>query len=138
MNTGHDGSMTTIHANTPRDALTRLEHMTAMTGFDIPTKALRSQIASALQVVVQLQRFSDGKRRLVSLQEIVGMEGDVISMQEIYKYEKHGIDPEGNVLGRHIPTGVRPRFSERAREFGFHMPESLFRRDLLGDLGGAQ
>lgn len=126
MNTGHDGSMTTIHANTARDALTRLEHLAAMTGFEIPAKSLRGQIGAALQVVVQLQRFSDGKRRVVSLQEITGMEGDIITMQEIYKFQRTGIDDDGNVLGEHRATGVRPKFSERAREFGIHLPEALF------------
>jgi pilus assembly protein CpaF len=132
MNTGHDGSMTTVHANSARDALTRLENLTAMTGFDIPARALRGQIASALQIVLQLQRFSDGKRRVVSLHEITGMEGDIITMQEIYKFERQGVDVSGNVLGRHVPTGVRPRFSERAKEFGFQMSESLFRPDATG------
>jgi len=127
MNTGHDGSMTTIHANTARDALTRLENMTAMAGFDIPIKALRGQIASAIQIVVQLQRFGDGRRRVVSVQEITGLEGDVISMQEIYKFERRGVDANENVIGQHIPTGIRPRFAQRAREYGFEMPEHLFR-----------
>lgn len=126
MNTGHDGSMTTIHANAARDALTRLEHLAAMTGFEIPAKSLRGQIAAALQVVVQLQRFSDGKRRVVSLQEITGMEGDIITMQEIYRYQRHGVDPDGNVIGEHCATGVRPKFTSRAREFGIDLPESLF------------
>jgi pilus assembly protein CpaF len=127
MNTGHDGSMTTIHANTARDALTRLENMVAMAGFDIPVKALRGQIASAIQIVVQLQRFGDGRRRVVSVQEITGLEGDVISMQEIYKFERRGVDANENVIGRHVPTGIRPRFAQRAREYGFDMPEHLFR-----------
>ena len=126
MNTGHDGSMTTIHANTPRDALTRLEHMTAMSGFDIPTRALRGQIGSAIHIIVQLQRFSDGRRRIVSLQEITGLENEVIAMQEIYKFERRGVDANEQVIGRHVPTGIRPRFSQRAREFGYTMPESLF------------
>jgi pilus assembly protein CpaF len=127
MNTGHDGSMTTIHANTPRDALTRLEHMTAMAGFDIPMKALRGQIASAIQIIVQLQRFSDGRRRVTSLQEITGLEGDIVSMQEIYRFDRRGLDSAENVIGRHEPTGIRPRFSQRAKEYGYAMPESLFR-----------
>jgi pilus assembly protein CpaF len=126
MNTGHEGSMTTIHANTPRDALTRLEHMTAMSGFDIPARALRGQIGSAIHVIVQLQRFSDGRRRVVSLQEVTGTEGEVLGMQEIYKFERHGVDANEHVIGRHVPTGIRPRFSQRAREFGYSMPESLF------------
>jgi pilus assembly protein CpaF len=126
MNTGHDGSMTTIHANSPRDALTRLEHMTAMSGFDIPVRALRGQISSAIHVIVQLHRFSDGRRRVVSLQEITGTENEVIMMQEIFKFDRRGVDSRDNVLGRHMPTGIRPRFSARAREFGYTMPESLF------------
>jgi pilus assembly protein CpaF len=126
MNTGHDGSMTTIHANTPRDALTRLEHMTAMSGFDIPVRALRGQIGSAINVIVQLQRFSDGRRRVVSLQEITGMENEVIAMQEIFRFERLGVDANEQVLGHHRPTGIRPRFTQRAREFGYTMPESLF------------
>lgn len=126
MNTGHDGSMTTIHANTARDALTRLEHMTAMSGFDIPTRALRGQIAAAIQVVIQLQRFSDGRRRVVSVQEITGLEGDVVAMQEIYRFERFGLDENDNVLGRHRPTGIRPKFAARAAEYGFAMPERIF------------
>jgi pilus assembly protein CpaF len=128
MNTGHEGSMTTIHANTPRDALTRLEHMTAMSGFDIPTKALRGQIGSAIQIIVQLQRFGDGRRRVTSLQEITGIEGDILGMQEIYKFERRGVDANEQVVGRHLPTGIRPKFATRAREFGYSMPESLFAR----------
>jgi pilus assembly protein CpaF len=126
MNTGHDGSLTTIHANPARDALTRLEHMTAMSGFDIPTRALRGQIGSAIHIIVQLQRFSDGRRRVVSLQEITGLENEVIAMQEIYRFERRGVDVNEQVIGRHVPTGIRPRFSQRAREFGYTMPESLF------------
>ena len=126
MNTGHDGSMTTIHANSARDALTRLEHMTAMTGFDIPTKSLRGQMASALQIVVQLRRFSDGTRRVSSIQEIVGLEGDIITMQEIFTFRQRGVDQDGNIIGYHTPTGVRPKFAERAEEFGFSLKESVF------------
>lgn len=125
MNTGHDGSMTTIHANSPRDALTRLEHMVGMTGIEIPMKALRSQIASAIQVIVQIQRMSDGTRKLVSLQEITGMEGDVVSMQEIVKFQRTGIDDDGNVLGEHVATGIRPKFAQRALEYGFPLPDNL-------------
>lgn len=126
MNTGHDGSMTTIHSNTPRDALTRLEHMTAMSGLNIPPKDLRSQISSAINVIIQIQRFSDGRRRVVSLQEIVGMEGDVVVMQEIYTFNRMGVDADGNVLGKHAPTGVRPRFTKRAEEYGLKIPEAMF------------
>jgi len=127
MNTGHDGSMTTIHANSPRDALTRLEHMTAMTGFDIPAKSLRGQMASALQVVLQLRRFSDGTRRVVSIQEITGLEGDIITMQEVFTYRQRGVDKDGKIIGYHTPTGIRPKFAIRAQEFGFNMPESVFK-----------
>jgi pilus assembly protein CpaF len=113
MNTGHDGSMTTVHANSARDALTRLENMTAMSGFNVSTSALRAQIASALQVVVQLKRFADGSRRIVSIQELTGMEGDVIAMQEIFTFEQTGVDGDGKVVGRHSPTSVRPQFLSR-------------------------
>src|SRR3990170_2510647 len=109
MNTGHEGSMTTVHANSPRDALTRLESMMGMTGIEIPTKSLRSQIASAIHIIVQIQRLSDGRRRLTSLQEVLGMEGDVISMQEIFRFQRTGVSSEGDVLGRHRATGVRPK-----------------------------
>jgi pilus assembly protein CpaF len=129
MNTGHDGSMTTIHANSPRDALTRLEHMVGMTGIEIPLKALRSQIASALNLVIQVQRLSDGRRRVVSIQEIIGMEADTVTMQEIFKFERTGTDPEGNVLGSHKATGIRPRFTRRAEEYGFQVPIDMFRAE---------
>ncbi len=129
MNTGHDGSMTTVHANTPRDALTRLEHMIGMTGIEIPLKALRSQIASALNVIIQVSRLSDGKRRVVSIQEIIGMEADTVTMQEIFKFDRTGTDAEGNVLGKHHATGIRPRFSKRAEEYGFQVPVDLFKTE---------
>ena len=129
MNTGHDGSMTTVHANTPRDALTRLEHMVGMTGVEIPLKALRGQIAAALQVVLQVQRLSDGRRRVVSIQEITGMEGDVITMQELIRFDREGVDPEGNVLGKHRSTGIRPKFMRRCEENGLHIPVDLFRTE---------
>jgi pilus assembly protein CpaF len=128
MNTGHDGSLTTVHANSPRDALTRVETMVAMTGLDIPPKAVRQQIASAIDVVVQIARLSDGKRKLVSLQEITGMEGDVVTTQEIFKFERHGIGEGGEVLGELIPTGIRPSFTERLRVAGVPLPADLFER----------
>jgi len=127
MNTGHDGSMTTVHANAPRDALTRLEHMVGMTGIDIPLRSLRSQVASALHVVVQVQRMSDGRRKVVSIQEIIGMEGDIITMQEIFRFERHGVDGEGNVLGAHKPCAVRPKFLQRVIENGIPIPPDLFK-----------
>ncbi|HYM19271.1 MAG TPA: CpaF family protein [Micropepsaceae bacterium] len=129
MNTGHDGSMTTVHANSPRDALTRLEHMVGMTGIEIPLKALRSQVASALNVIIQGQRLSDGKRRVVSVQEIVGMESDTVTMQEIFRFERTGTDADGNVIGRHRATGIRPKFVKRAEEYGFHVPADMFKVD---------
>jgi pilus assembly protein CpaF len=128
MNTGHDGSLTTVHANTPRDALMRVETMVAMTGLDIPQRAVRTQIASAINVIVQVARLSDGRRRLVSVQEITGMEGDVVTMQEIFTFERRGLDEEGNVLGALLPTGVRPQFTERLRLSGIPLPAALFER----------
>jgi len=129
MNTGHDGSMTTVHANAPRDALTRLEHMVGMTGIEIPLKALRAQIASAINIVIQVQRLSDGRRCVVGLQEIIGMEGDTVTMQEIYRFERKGMDQDGRILGSHQATGIRPKFSKRAEEFGFAIPADLLRND---------
>jgi pilus assembly protein CpaF len=129
MNTGHDGSMTTVHANSPRDALTRLEHMVGMTGIDIPIKSLRSQMTSALNIVLQVQRLSDGRRRVVSVQEITGTEGDTITLQEIFRFERTGLDAAGNVLGQHRPTGIRPRFIQRAEEAGIQIPADMFRSD---------
>jgi pilus assembly protein CpaF len=126
MNTGHDGSITTIHANTPRDALGRLEQMIMMTGVDFPLRSMRGQIASALQVVLQLERMSDGRRRVVSLQEITGMEGDVVTMQEIFRFRRSGLDAEGRVLGRFEATGIRPRFAERLTMRGIELANDLF------------
>jgi len=128
MNTGHDGSLTTVHANSARDALTRIETMVAMTGLEIPSRAVRQQIASALDVVVQIARLSDGKRRLVSLQEITGMEGEVVTMQEIFKFERYGLEEDGTVVGELIPTGIRPSFTERLRIAGVPLPADLFER----------
>jgi pilus assembly protein CpaF len=128
MNTGHDGSLTTVHANTPRDAVSRVENMVSMAGLDIPQRAVRQQISSAIDVVVQLARLSDGRRRLTSLQEITGMEGDVVTMQEIFTLERHGIDEDGNVLADVVPTGIRPRFAEKLKLGGCHLPAELFER----------
>jgi pilus assembly protein CpaF len=128
MNTGHDGSLTTVHANSPRDALMRIETMVAMTGLDIPQRAVRQQISSALDVVVQIARLSDGKRRLVSLHEITGMEGEVVTTQEIFKFERHGMGEEGAVLGALVPTGIRPSFADRLRIAGIPLAAELFER----------
>jgi pilus assembly protein CpaF len=128
MNTGHDGSLTTIHANSPRDALARLETMVAMSGLEIAQRAVRQSVAAALDVVIQLSRMSDGTRRLVSLQEIVGMEGDVIVMQEIFQFDRRGVDEEGNVVGELVPTGLRPNFAETLKVSGIELPGNLFER----------
>ncbi|OGR28939.1 MAG: pilus assembly protein CpaF [Desulfobacca sp. RBG_16_60_12] len=126
MNTGHEGSMTTVHANTSRDALLRLETMISLSGVTIQEKAMRQMISSSLDVVIQLVRHSDGVRRMVALAEITGMESGVISMQDIFVYERHGIDEQGGVLGRFVPTGVRPRLVDRARLFGVPLPDGIF------------
>lgn len=130
MNTGHDGSMTTLHANSPRDAITRLETMICMSGIDFPLKALRNQIASAVDVIIQLQRLSDGTRRLTSIQEVVGMEGDVVTMQEIFAFKRRGVAEDGTVLGGHVATGVRPRFAQYLQERGLGLPDTLFESAL--------
>ncbi|HEY6120274.1 MAG TPA: CpaF family protein [Pyrinomonadaceae bacterium] len=126
MNTGHDGSLTTIHANTPRDALARLETMIQMTGMRLSDKAMRQQIASAVNMVIQVARLSDGTRRVTSISELTGMEGDTITMQEVFKYERQGVDKDGRVIGRFRPTGVRPRFAERLKLYGLQLPRSFF------------
>ncbi len=126
MNTGHEGSMATIHANTPRDALIRLENMISMAASSLPSKAMRQQISSAISVVLQVARLTDGKRKVLSIQEITGMEGDVITMQEIYQFKQTGLDPHGNVIGHFCATGVRPRFIDRLRTFGVTISETLF------------
>jgi pilus assembly protein CpaF len=128
MNTGHDGSLTTIHANSPRDALSRLETMVAMANLNIPETAARRQIASALDVVVQVSRMSDGTRRVVSISEVVGMEGDVVTMQEIFEFKRTGIGEKGEVLGEFMPTGIRPKVSERLFPLGIRMAAELFER----------
>ena len=120
MNTGHDGSLTTVHANTPRDALSRIETMIAMGATNLPERAMRQQIASAIQIVVQQTRLSDGTRKVTSISEITGMEGDIITMQEIFAFEKVGITQEGKVIGRFRATGVRPKCCERLRAVGHH------------------
>ena len=126
MNTGHDGSLTTVHANTPRDALSRIETMIAMGATNLPEKAMRQQIASAIQIVVQQTRLSDGSRKITSVSEITGMEGDIITMQEIYLFEKMGVTQDGKVVGRFRATGVRPKCCERLRASGIHLPADMF------------
>jgi pilus assembly protein CpaF len=138
MNTGHDGSMTTIHANTPRDALSRLEQMIGMAGFEIPIRSMRAQIASAIQVVLQVERMSDGKRRLVSLQEITGMESDVITMQEIFRFKRLSTDAQGRIRGEFRATGIRPKFYAELETRGIHLAANLFSPDrALGKVADA-
>ena len=130
MNTGHEGSMTTVHANTPRDALSRVEQMVGMAGLDMPARSTRSQISSAIHVVIQVARLSDGRRRLVSLSELTGMEGEVITMQEIFHFRQTGMSAEGHVLGRFEATGIRPRFLDHVIAHGITLPADLFRPDM--------
>jgi pilus assembly protein CpaF len=126
MNTGHDGSLTTIHANTPRDALSRLETMVQMTGMRLSERAMRQQVASAIDLVLQVARLSDGTRRVTSISEITGMEGDIITMQEVFQYERTGVTAQGEVIGRFRPTGIRPRFAERLKACGLQLPRVFF------------
>jgi pilus assembly protein CpaF len=126
MNTGHDGSLTTVHANTPRDALARLETMIQMTGMRLSDRAMRQQIASAINLVIQVARLTDGTRRITSISEITGMEGDTITMQEVFVFDRRGVDKDGKVLGKFRPTGVRPRFAERLKIYGMQLPRSFF------------
>lgn len=131
MNTGHEGSMTTIHANTPRDAIARLESMVAMGNMNLPEKSVRQQIAAAITIVVQANRLSDGSRKVTSVSEITGMEENVISMQEIFSFEKKGIGPDGKVIGIFKPSRIRPRFLERLRVAGIILPPSIFEHETL-------
>ncbi len=126
MNTGHEGSLATIHANSPRDALGRLSQMVGMAGLPMSENSIRAQIASAIRLIVQLQRFSDGKRRLISVTEVSGMEGDVIQIQELFRFVRHGIAPDGQVLGAFVATGVRPFFVEELKVRGFSVPNTFF------------
>jgi len=125
MNTGHEGSLSTIHSNTPRDALSRLETMILMAGTNLPNRAMREQIASALDVIVQVQRLSDGGRRVTSVVEVVGMEGDIVTTQEIFRFRRRGVTPEGKIVGAFEPTGVRPLFAEKLKIAGVEIPRSL-------------
>ena len=126
MNTGHDGSLTTIHANAPRDALSRLETMVAMSNLNLPDSAIRRQIASAIDLVIQVSRMSDGTRKVVSIAEITGMEGEIVTMQDIFLFRKRGIRENGEVIGEFMPTGIRPKFSERLIVAGVQLPMAMF------------
>src|SRR5438132_2061138 len=126
MNTGHDGSLTTIHANSPRDAISRMETMALMANLNLPEKAVRKQIASAVTLVLQVSRFADGTRRLTHISEITGMEDDVVSMQDVFVFEKQGVSPEGRTLGAFTATGIRPKFSEKLQASGITLPSNMF------------
>jgi pilus assembly protein CpaF len=131
MNTGHDGSMTTVHANSCRDSLSRLEMMIGMAGLDLPAVSMRKQIASAIHVVLQLERTSDGRRRMTSLQEITGMEGDVITMQEIFRFRRMSTSADGTISGEFRATGIRPKFVDELEVRGVHLPEDMFSPDQV-------
>ncbi|MEM9708053.1 MAG: CpaF family protein [Pseudomonadota bacterium] len=126
MNTGHDGSMTTIHANSSRDAVSRLENMISMAGLEMPIKAVRAQISSAVNLIVQASRLQDGSRRMVSITEVTGMEGEVISMQEVFRYQRIGLTPDNKIIGHFTATGVRSHYSERFRMWGYDLPSNIF------------
>ncbi len=131
MNTGHDGSMTTIHANSARDGISRLENMVAMAGLDMPLRAVRSQIGSAVNLIVQVSRLQDGSRRMMSITEITGMEGDIITMQEIFRFERTGLEPDGTILGHFTGTGLRSAFADRFKRWGYDLPSSIYDEVLV-------
>jgi pilus assembly protein CpaF len=130
MNTGHDGSLTTIHANSARDALARLETMAAMSGLNLPEKAIRQQSASAINVIVQIARLSDGTRKVLAISEITGMEGDIVTIQDIFAFKKTGIGENGAVLGEYLPSGIRPRCTEQLMTSGIQLPPTMFRPEM--------
>ena len=138
MNTGHDGSLTTLHANTPRDAISRLETMCLMAGMDMPLKVIRQQIASAVHLIVQQSRLADGSRKVTSITEIAGMEGDTVVMTEVFRFEKTGVSEDGKVLGDLKPTGIRPQFTEKLQAAGFKLGPEVFGANLGKILGGDQ
>jgi pilus assembly protein CpaF len=131
MNTGHEGSMTTLHANTPRDALARMETMIMMAGFEMPIKAIRTQIASAVDLIVQANRLQGGKRRITHITEVVGMEQDTIVLQDVYHYQQEGLDEHGRAKGRFEATGIRPTFMDRLESCGVRLPSSAFRQRVM-------
>jgi len=130
MNTGHDGSISTIHANTPRDSISRLEMMMQMSGFNLPTRAMRQQISSALDLIVSTARLTDGSRKVTSISEVAGMEGDTIMLQELFAYQREGVDEQGNITGRFVATGIRPRFAEKVKASSHDIDPRIF--DYLG------
>ncbi len=126
MNTGHEGSLTTIHANSPRDALSRLETMVFMANLNLPDKAVRYQISSAINVIVQVNRLPDGSRKVSSISEITGLEGPVVTMQELFEFTRRGFDENGKVLGEFVSTGIRPKFTDRLYSYGVRLPAEVF------------
>ena len=126
MNTGHNGSMTTIHANSGRDATLRIENMIAMSGLTIPLTALRRQIAGAIHIILHVERLQDGTRKIVSIEEMLGCEGDILTIQELFRYQQTGLTPEGRVEGRFVAAGVRSHFSDHFRRWNLHLPENAF------------
>jgi len=132
MNTGHEGSMSTLHANSPRDAMNRLETMVLMAGLEIPVTAVRDYVSSALSVIVHLSRMRDGTRRVVQVTEVVGMEGDVITMQDIFRFRAEGIDDQQRILGGAEPTGIRPKFADRLKTLGIGLPKDVFEPSANG------
>jgi pilus assembly protein CpaF len=128
MNTGHVGSLSTVHANSPRDALARIENMILMIGMDLPMRAIREQIAAAIHLVIQIVRLADGSRKVTHVAEITGMEGEVVTMQDLFRYEQRGIDSDGRVVGDFSGTGIRPRFADKFEVAGIHLPPDLFAR----------
>jgi len=126
MNTGHDGSLTTLHANSPRDAISRLETMTLMAGIEFPIKVVREQIAAAIDLIVQQARLRDGSRKAIQVTEVQGMEGDVIVMQDVFNFIERGLDANGKVLGEALPTGTRPKFMPRLEAAGIQLPPEVF------------
>jgi pilus assembly protein CpaF len=131
MNTGHDGSLTTIHANDTRDVLSRLEMMVGMAGFDVPIWIIRRQIASAIQIVIQIARLHGGARKIIKISEITGMEGDIISMHDLFAYKQTGVDPEGNAQGYFYSTGIRPQCMDTLQAAGVTLPVELFERRMM-------
>jgi pilus assembly protein CpaF len=125
MNTGHDGSLTTAHANSPRDCIARLETMSLMAGMELPVRAIREQIASAVDMIIQIARLRDGSRRVIAITEVQGMEGDVVVLSDIFVFEQQGFEG-GKVIGRLKPTGIRPRFIDKIEEAGIHLPPNIF------------
>jgi pilus assembly protein CpaF len=128
MNTGHEGSLSTVHANSPRDALARIENMILMAGMDLPMRAIREQIASAIHLIIQIARLQDGSRKITHVSEITGMEGEVVTMQDLFRYEQRGVDSDGRVIGEFKGTGIRPRFADKFEVAGIHLPVDLFAR----------